>query len=293
MSGHIEQRSDEWFAQRVGKITASRVGAILGNSPFMKRSDVMRSMIREALGAESEFIGNVATEYGNNNEDGALIDYRIETTHDVESVGFITREDWAGASPDGLINDHGGVEIKCPFSLRKADAPVAFKSIADQPHYADQVQFTLWVTSRKFWHFFQWCPAGTKLEVVYPDKDWQDHNLPILRQFYAEYLDELANNADEHLRPKRVTIDTPDAHRMVLEFDELNEQIERATNRKKELIADMVKVAGGADALFAGRKLTLTKRAGSISYAKAIKELAPKADLEKWRGNAVNYWSLN
>jgi len=54
----------------------------------------------------------------------------------------------------------------------------------------------------------------------------------------------------------------------------------------------MVTLAGGKNALLAGRKLTLTERKGSISYAKAIKELCPKADLEKWRGKPSSSWGL-
>ena len=75
----IEQRSEEWFKQRIGKITGSRVGAILGLSPFQKASDVMRAMVREYHGAESEFKGNSATMYGVANEDAAIFDFELET----------------------------------------------------------------------------------------------------------------------------------------------------------------------------------------------------------------------
>jgi hypothetical protein len=54
----------------------------------------------------------------------------------------------------------------------------------------------------------------------------------------------------------------------------------------------MVKIAGGRNAVFAGRNLTLTKRVGSVAYAKAIKELMPDADLEKWRGKPIEFWGL-
>ena len=84
------QGTEEWFGQRIGKITASKVGAILGLSPFHKRDDVMRSMVREWNGALSEFVGNVATEYGVFNEPMARHDYQLETDSIVESVGFQT-----------------------------------------------------------------------------------------------------------------------------------------------------------------------------------------------------------
>lgn len=277
---------------RQGRITASLVGAILGLSPFMTRDDTMRAMVRDALGAEREFTGNVATDYGNYHEEGAIIEFRMETGLDVSPSGFVTTEDWAGCSPDGICSDGAGLEVKCPFSLRKAEAPVAFKTLAEQPHYEAQVQFSLWVTGRDAWHFFQWAPNGTKLETVYPDLEWQADNLPRLRQFHAEFLHELERNAEDHLAPKRIEIDTPEAHRMIKEWDELAEQAERVKERKADLLADMVALAGKKNALFAGRKLTMTERAGSVAYARVVKEHLPKLDLTKYRGKPSRFWRV-
>ena len=290
----LTQRSLEWHEARKGRVTASIVGAILGLSPYMTRDDAMRAMVREALGEEREFKGNVATEYGTHNEAGALIEYRMETMHDVESVGFTPhpKEDWAGCSPDGLVDANGGVEIKCPYSLRQAEFPPPFKPLADQPHYYAQVQFTLWVTGRQWWHFFQWCPAGTKIEVVKPDKEWQDENLPRLRQFHAEFLHELENNADEYRKPKRAVIDTPEAAKMVAEWDEINEQLALLAERKKDLLDSMVSMAGGRDATFGGRKLTEVEREGSVAYARVVKEHLPKLDLAPYRGKPSRYWRM-
>jgi putative phage-type endonuclease len=284
----MEQRTDEWFAARKGRITASSVGAILSNAPYATRDDVMRRMVREWVGAPTEFEGNIATEYGTRNEAGALTEYTMETGNAVQAVGFIASEDWAGCSPDGLIGEYGGLEIKCPFGLRKDEVP-AFKTLADQPHYYDQIQFSMWVTDRTLWHFYQWSPRGTALETVSWDVEWQDQNLPRLRQFYAEYLAEREDPAI-HLEPKRPIIDTPEAHRIMTEYDQICEALDRAEERKKELLADMVRVSGQKNVIFAGRKLTKTERAGAIAYAKAVKALIPNADLEPYRGKASSYW---
>jgi len=280
----MEQLSPEWFASRKGRITASMVGAIIGVAPYMTRDGAMRRMVREREGAEPEFVGNIATEYGVNNEAGALAEYTMETGNVVEAVGFVTREDWAGCSPDGLIGADGGLEAKCPFGKRKGGD---LKPLVDQPHYYAQVQFSLWVTGRAWWDFYQWSPGQSKLERVTQDQDWVDENLPKLRQFYAEYL---AEPADQHIMPKRVEIDTMEAARIVAEYDQLAEAIENAESRRKELLAEMVQIAGEKDAVFAGRNLTRINKIGSILYAKAIKELMPKADLEKWRGVPSSYW---
>lgn len=286
----MEQRTPEWFAARRGRITASSVGAILGNSPYASRADVMRRMVREYHGAENEFTGNIATEYGVNNEAGALTDFRLETGADVQQVGFIDKDDWAGCSPDGLIGELAGLEIKCPFSKRK-DAKPVFKTIEEQPHYRDQIQFSMWVAGRPIWYFYQWAPGGTDCKVVMMLSSWQDENLPKLRQFYAEYLDAIAEPAD-HLGPLRVQVDTPDAAKMLREYDEMSDAIERATARKAAILIDFATMSNHRDAEVCGRKFTSVERVGAVSYAKAIKELAPDADLEKWRGKPSRYWKL-
>jgi len=88
----VEQRSEEWFAARRGRITGSAVGAILGLSPFMKPDDVLRRMVREKFDAPSEFIGNVATDWGTANEPNAIGQYELETGIRVMPAGFYTHE---------------------------------------------------------------------------------------------------------------------------------------------------------------------------------------------------------
>lgn len=287
----IQQNTPEWHDARRGLVTASLVGAILGNSPHMTRGDAMRRMVRDAMGADPEFTGNVATEYGKYHEAGARAEYEMETGHKIEPGGFHRRDDWAGASPDGLIMEAGLIEIKCPYSLRKSEAPAAFKPISEQPHYYDQIQFQLWVTNRTWCSFWQWCPVDTRLETVTVDQDWRDENLPKLRQFHAEFVAELAN-PDRHLEPRRAEIDTPRAQQMVAEYDQLAEAIELAQARKKEVLAELVKMAGERNSIVAGRNLTRVEKAGAVSYAKALSHYAPEANLEPFRGKPSSYWVL-
>lgn len=284
------QRSPEWFEARRKRITASLVGAILGHSPFATPDDAMRSMVREALGAPSEFTGNPATDWGNAMEATAIADFEMETGFTVETTGFHEYEDWAGASPDGLIGRNCGLEQKCPYYIRNDDPPL-FKTLKDQPHYYDQVQFTMNCLKRDCWWFSQWTPHGNARELVQHSKAWADTNMPILRQFYARFLSEL-EAPDDHLAPLRIIIDTPDAAKMVAEYDQLSEAIDLAAERKKDLLAEMVALAGSRDALIGGRKLTLTKKAGSVSYKSALDHYAPGANVAAFRGKASESWGL-
>ena len=80
----MDQRSEEWFAARKGRLTASSIGAVMGLDPYRGPEDVLRAMVRDHHGAESEFTGNVATEYGKFHEEGALFEYTLETGIEVD-----------------------------------------------------------------------------------------------------------------------------------------------------------------------------------------------------------------
>jgi putative phage-type endonuclease len=287
----IEQRTPEWFEARKGRVTGSVVGGILGISPYMTRADVLRSMVRASLGAPSEFTGNVATEWGTYNEAGAIQEFEMETSERVSPMPFVEYEDWLGASPDGVVTDGKGLEVKCPYGIRNDPNPI-FKMPQELPHYMAQCQVEMFCADWQSLWFYQWTPHGTCNKLIHRDDDWLATNIPRLKQFHAEYLWELENNPEEHLTEKRITIDTPEAAKMVQEFDQLTEALERAGERRKDLLAEMVAMSGDRNAVFGGRKLTLTKKAGAVSYASVVKKLCPNADLEPYRGKPSSFWGL-
>lgn len=285
----MEQRSPEWFAARKGRITGSMVGAILGLDPNTSRAEAMRRMVRAAHNAPSEFVGNIATNWGTMHEVEAKEEFTYSTGREVEPASFVVHPtiNWLGASPDGYIGTDDLLEIKCPFGLRDHAKPVPFKTVDDQPHYYAQMQIQMFVTERSTCAFWQWTPHDWNLSVVRFDQSWIDENLPKLEAFYREFLEE---DPEDHLEERRVVIDTPRALQMLAEYDDLVDAIAKADERRKELLEELVKMAGGRNAVIGRRKLTKVDKAGSVSYAAAIKVLAPGADLERWRGKPSSYW---
>ena len=282
-----EQRSPEWFKAREGRVTGSSVGAILGLSPFMSADDVMRRMVREYHGADSEFQGNAATQWGTMNEPGACSEYEMETGNTVELCGFYTYEHWLGASPDGLIGSNGLVEFKCPYSMRKGEG--RFKTAQEQMHYYAQMQIQLFITNRDYCDFYQWSPSQTKLEVVSRDDQFLKDSLPKLKDFYDAYLLE-CGNPDRYLTPKRAELNAP---QILAEYDDAVEAIKLYEERKKELLAKLVEISGGRNASFGTRKLTFVQKAGSVGYATIVKEHLPDLDVEPYRGKPSEYWMLS
>lgn len=289
----IEQRTPEWHEARKGRVTGSSVGGILGLSPYATRDSVLRAMVRESLGAPSEFPSPdpAPVAWGKAMEATAIADFEMATSEAVTPAPFVPYEDWLGASPDGYVTDGRLIEVKCPFYIRN-DQPPSFKSIDDQPHYMAQMQVQMFVTGYTSCWFHQWTPHDSVQKLIYRNDDWLATNIPRLRQFHAEFLDAL-QAPEDHLAPLRVVIDTPAAHQMIAEYDQLSEAIELATERKKEVLAEIAALAKDKDALIAGRKLTKVEKEGAVSYAKALKALAPDADLSQWKGKPSSHWRLS
>ena len=296
MSKNIEQRTPEWFAQRRGKITGSVAGAALGLNPYMTPMQLIRRMVRDYHNLESEFTGNIATEYGQLNEPMALLDFVNKYGYAVHEVGFYVHPDysWLGASPDGVFENSKGeeclLEIKCPFGLRNEPLP-QFKPLAEQPHYYAQVQIEMACTGVNQLYFYQWSQYADSLEIVTFNKAWFDEAVVKLFAFYEFYLHELKNPI--HLDDLVQTIDTDESLKLLQQYDNVCEVLDNATKAKAELLQQIVELSKSQNSVIHGRKLTQVKRDGSISYAKAIKDLLPDADLTKYKGQPTTFWKLS
>lgn len=282
------QQTQDWFASRIGKVTASNVAAILGLSPFRTRDDVMRSMVREWNGALSEFTGNVATEYGVMNEPLARADYELATGNVVASTGFHTYENWLGASPDGFI-ESGIVEFKCPYSLRNGGE---FKSIYDQPHYYAQIQIQMFVTKTPRCDFVQWHRDGLKVETVKYDDVYIEDVLIQLREFYRQYLFEREPIlAEKHLRSRHTDIENPITENLVNAYFEAKSRVKAEQDLADAILKEIIANCGENESKIGNHKLTRVSRK-TIAYKNALAELLP-ADVDLTPYESVStFWTL-
>jgi putative phage-type endonuclease len=118
----VEQGTEGWFADRLGKVTASRLADVLAKTKTgysASRNNYMTQLVLERITQNrAESFSNAAMLHGTEQEPFARAAYEAHTGQMVEEVGFIPHPviDLAGASPDGLVGDDGMVEIKCPSS---------------------------------------------------------------------------------------------------------------------------------------------------------------------------------
>jgi len=100
--------------------------------------------------------GSAPKDFGVETEDEARVSFMLETGLDVYEVGFVEFNEWIGCSPDGLIGDDEGLEIKCPNSdthLRYLNRP---EDLLDDYRY--QCVGGLLCTGRKRWHLYSYDP---------------------------------------------------------------------------------------------------------------------------------------
>ena len=124
-----EQRSDEWRAIRAGKVTASRISDVLaelkkGTGEAATRRNYKAEIIAEILtGMPADNFVSKEMQWGIDNEPFARAAYELAQDVTVDTVGFAVHPTIArfGASPDGLVNDIGMVEFKCPNTATHLD----------------------------------------------------------------------------------------------------------------------------------------------------------------------------
>lgn len=150
----IEQRTDDWFAVRLGKVTASRVADLMAKTKTgysTSRENYLSQLVLERItGTKAESFNNAAMQWGTEQEPFARAAYEAAQDVMVEEQGFAPHPtiEMAGASPDGLVGDDGLVEIKCPNTSTMIETLLTEKVPAK---YLAQMQFQMACTGRK------WC----------------------------------------------------------------------------------------------------------------------------------------
>lgn len=173
----MEQRTEDWFAARLGKVTASRVADILAKTKSgysASRDNYMAQLICERLtNTQAESFTNAAMQWGTEQEPFARAAYEVAKGVLVEEEGFVPHPviTMAGASPDGLIEDDGLVEIKCPNTATHIETLL---NQAVPAKYITQMQFQMACTGRKWCDFVSFdprMPEKTRLFIKRVERD--------------------------------------------------------------------------------------------------------------------------
>ena len=197
----IEQRTDEWFQQRLGKVTASRISDVIAKTKTgvsTSRQNYLIQLVSERLtGKKGDSFVNQAMLDGIEREGLARQLYMQSKSVSVTEVGFFDHPTIAmsGASPDGAVNAAedgkyvGLIEIKCPIETTHTNTLMS-KSVPSK--YIPQMQWQLACTGAKWVDFVSYNPNfPEELQLFVARVDRDDTYIGELEAEVIKFLDEV------------------------------------------------------------------------------------------------------
>lgn len=157
----IEQGTPEWFAARLGNVTASRVADVIAKTKSgysASRDNYMAQLICERMtNTVAESYSNTAMQWGTETEPLARAAYESYADVLVDQVGYVPHPviNRAGASPDGLVGADGLLEIKCPNTATHIETLLSEKVPSK---YITQMQWQMACTGRRWCDFVSFDP---------------------------------------------------------------------------------------------------------------------------------------
>lgn len=173
----LEQGSDEWFKEKLGKPSASNINKILTNEgkPSKQREGYLYELAAQIItGKYEEVYKNPAMEQGNEREQESRNYLEVVLGVNIKKTGVIYKDEKKLflCSPDGIAeNESFGAELKNPLGKTQV------KYLLDgtlPSEYFGQVQMSLYVTGLPYWWFLSYVPLMNPLMIkVEPDKAYQ------------------------------------------------------------------------------------------------------------------------
>ena len=198
----VVQGSAEWHRLRAHIPTVSRFARIL-TPKTMEYSTQAKTYVAEIVAAkildrrldwsedEGEQLiagvdrdGNAWQARGRDLEPKAALWYQQHKDTDTEAVGFITTDDGrVGGSPDRLVGDEGGLEIKIRGAREHMKCLLGYAKAAEDT----QVQGYLWLTDREWWDVLAFNPdLPSRLDRHYRNPVFMDGLTTALDSFYED-----------------------------------------------------------------------------------------------------------
>jgi putative phage-type endonuclease len=190
-----EQLSPEWFSARLGKVTASRVADVIAKTKTgwgAARANYAAQLIAERLtGVVQESYTNSAMQWGVDTEEEARTAYEFRTDATVIPAWFMEHPTIAmsGASPDGLIDDDGLLELKCPNTATHLETLLGGSLPAK---YVTQMQWQMACSGRSWCDFASYDPRMPEAMRLFVKRVRRDEKMiGELEAAVVEFLSEL------------------------------------------------------------------------------------------------------
>ena len=196
----MEQRSDEWFAARLGKVTASRVADVIAKTktgPSASRENYATQLVLERLtNKQADSYTNAAMQWGTETEPMARQAYELKRGLFVNETGFVDHPtiEMSGASPDGLVGTDGLIEVKCPNSATHMETMLTQKV---PPKYIPQMMWQMACTGRNWCDFVSYDPRFPEnLQIFIERVTYDPTYVRMLELEITQFLDEVTKKVE-------------------------------------------------------------------------------------------------
>lgn len=172
-----EQGSEAWFKLKLGVISASNAHKVVAKKDSETRNTYMMELVAQICTGDQEELNSKYLDWGNTYEAAARSSYEFSTGLNVTEVPFVFKDESyrEGCSPDGIVGESKGVEIKCPYNAVHYVKFLTEDKIKSE--YAWQCQYTLRVMGADEWDFVQYHPMmktnPIKVLTVMRDEEMQ------------------------------------------------------------------------------------------------------------------------
>ncbi len=266
----LEQGSEEWFAWRDGKLTASIAAAVMDEGKWFPKN---RRDLADYLSGRKKSEGNVATTFGSNMEAAARDQYNTERV--VNCIPMCVSDGPYAASLDGWddVNKHL-LELKCPYTGTESQTWKEAKSHSVEIHIYWQMVQQIGITQPKAADLAVWVDG--ELTIIDIDikgalKDWD-----VLKRAWGDFLAEwdpatpfLENTSEE-------AAEAAEFYKVAKHALDTSKALE--AEARKQLLA----IADGSSMTVGNLSVTYYDRKGNVQYDK-VTEL-DGVDLDQYRG---------
>ncbi len=201
-----EQRSNEWFEERLGKFTSSNIHKLMGKKGLGETGKTYCFELATDIVSGKDWNENYVSfdmQRGIDLEPLAFEKFSeimSEQFVNVEKSEFIILNDYTGSSPDGLVGDFGVLEMKCP-KRNKFFKIVAFGESEIDSEYLWQMQHQMFVTGRSQAYFFNYYifngdPFWHLIEIEKDDlmQEQLEGRIEQAKEIRDEYIDQILSN---------------------------------------------------------------------------------------------------